>query len=72
MTMSAVSASTVRNAVLLVRRRGGDEIVSEAPALALYLIANLAVANGARAPAPDANTPIPSSLDIDYMRVWKR
>jgi len=31
--------------------------LNEAPALNMYLIASLAVANGARAPAPDASTP---------------
>ncbi len=46
--------------------------VNESPTLDMYLIANLAVANGARAPAPNSSTPFPSSLEIDYMRVWKR
>jgi beta-glucanase (GH16 family) len=46
--------------------------VTEAPSLNMYLIANLAIANGARAPAPNASTPFPSSLKIDYVRVWKR
>jgi hypothetical protein len=38
----------------------------------LYLIANLAVANGSRAPAPTASTPSPSRLRIDWIRVWKQ
>jgi beta-glucanase (GH16 family) len=46
--------------------------LTEAPALNMYLIANLAVANGSRAPAPNASTPLPSSLKIDYIRAWKR
>jgi beta-glucanase (GH16 family) len=46
--------------------------VTEAPSLNMYLIANLAIANGARAPAPNASTRFPSSLKIDYIRVWKR
>lgn len=46
--------------------------LSEAPALKMYLIANLAVANGTRAPAPNSSTPLPSSMKIDYIRAWKR
>ncbi len=46
--------------------------LNEAPALNMYLIANLAVANGSRAPAPNASTPLPSSLKIDNIRAWKR
>jgi hypothetical protein len=38
----------------------------------MYLIANLAIANGARAPAPNAATPFPASLKLDYIRVWRR
>ena len=37
----------------------------------MYLIANLAIANGSGAPAPTASTVFPSSLRIDYIRVWK-
>lgn len=42
-----------------------------APAEKMYLIANLAIANGANAPAPTASTVLPSSLAIDYIRVWQ-
>jgi beta-glucanase (GH16 family) len=42
-----------------------------APDENMYLIANLAVANGANAPAPTASTVLPSSLSIDYIRVWQ-
>ena len=45
--------------------------VDRAPALDMYLIANLAIANGDRAPAPSSSTPFPSALKIDYIRVWK-
>jgi beta-glucanase (GH16 family) len=37
----------------------------------LYLIANLAIADGSGAPAPAASTPMPSRLRIDWIRVWK-
>ena len=41
------------------------------PAEPMYLIANLAV--GGDCPgAPDAQTPFPSTLLIDYIRVWQR
>jgi beta-glucanase (GH16 family) len=48
--------------------------IGEAPTRNMYLIANLAVANGMRSwgPPPDASTPFPASLRIDYVRVWKR
>jgi len=45
--------------------------VDRAPALDMYLIANLAIANGDRAPAPSSSTPFPSALKIDYIRVWQ-
>ncbi|MBP2227756.1 beta-glucanase (GH16 family) [Azospirillum agricola] len=45
---------------------------SRSPDLPMYLIANLAVANGRRAPAPDAGTPFPADLAIDYIRVYAR
>jgi beta-glucanase (GH16 family) len=41
------------------------------PTANMYLIANLAVANGVNAPAPTASTAFPSSLAIDYIRVWQ-
>ena len=44
---------------------------SGSPSLDMYLIANLAIANGKGAPAPNAATPFPSPLRIDYIRVWK-
>jgi beta-glucanase (GH16 family) len=37
----------------------------------LYLIANLAVADGSGAPTPTSGTPLPASLRIDWIRVWK-
>lgn len=37
----------------------------------MYLIANLAIANGSRAPAPNSSTTFPSPLRIDWVRVWK-
>ena len=35
------------------------------------VILNLAIADGSRAPAPNASTPFPSSLMVDYVRIWK-
>jgi beta-glucanase (GH16 family) len=35
----------------------------------MYLIANLAVGGKFTTP-PDQSTPFPSSLQIDYIRVW--
>ena len=46
--------------------------VNQSPNLNMYLIANLAIANGARAPAPNSSTPLPSALKVDYIRVWQR
>ena len=48
------------------------KVVADAPALDTYLIANLAIANGDRAPAPTAATQFPRALKIDYIRVWQR
>jgi Glycosyl hydrolases family 16/PA14 domain len=42
--------------------------VSDIP---MYLIANLAIADGSNAPAPTSQTPLPSRLRIDWIRVWK-
>jgi beta-glucanase (GH16 family) len=39
---------------------------------AAYLIANLAIADGNIAPAPNGSTPFPSSYSIDDIRVWQR
>jgi beta-glucanase (GH16 family) len=47
-------------------RTSGD--VASVP---MYLIANLAVADGSEAPAPTGSTPLPSRLRIDWIRVWK-
>ena len=46
--------------------------VEESPSTKMYLIANLAISNGERAPAPDSGTPFPSALKVDYIRVWQR
>jgi len=37
----------------------------------MYVLLNLAV-GGDWPGAPDASTPFPSSLDVDYVRIWKR
>jgi beta-glucanase (GH16 family) len=37
----------------------------------MYLLLNLAV-GGSWPGAPDANTPFPSAMEIDYVRVWRR
>lgn len=47
---------------------GEDRYVPGEP---MYLIANLAV-GGDWPGAPDADTPFPSELEIDYIRVWVR
>ena len=44
---------------------------SGVPAEPMYVIANLAV-GGAWPGNPDATTPFPSAMDIDYIRVYKR
>jgi hypothetical protein len=44
---------------------------SDVADVALYLIANLAIADGSGAPAPSSGTPLPASLRIDWIRVWK-
>jgi len=49
-----------------VKRRSSD--VANVP---MYLIANLAIANGSNAPAPTSSTPLPTRLRIDWIRVWK-
>lgn len=36
------------------------------------IIFNLAISNSTNHPCPDNNTPFPSSLDIDYIRIYKR
>jgi beta-glucanase (GH16 family) len=36
----------------------------------MYMLLNLAVGGG-EAGSPDASTPFPSSLDVDYVRVWR-
>jgi beta-glucanase (GH16 family) len=41
------------------------------PAEPMYLLANLAV-GGDWPGAPDHSTPFPSTLQIDYVRVWQR
>jgi beta-glucanase (GH16 family) len=45
---------------------------ASAPRLDMYLIFNLAVSNGAKAPPPDGTTRFPATLSVDYVRVWKR
>jgi beta-glucanase (GH16 family) len=49
-----------------------QKIVDQSPSEKMYLIANLAIANGERAPAPEPDTPLPSALKVDYIRVWER
>ena len=41
------------------------------PTEPMYLLANLAV-GGDWPGAPDDSTPFPSTLQIDYVRVWQR
>ena len=50
-----------------VKARSSSD-VSNVP---MYLIANLAIADGSNAPAPTSGTPLPSRLRIDWIRVWK-
>jgi beta-glucanase (GH16 family) len=45
--------------------------INTSASLNMYLIANLAIADGSGAPAPDASTRFPSSLEVDYIRVWQ-
>ena len=43
--------------------------IREAPNLPKYLIANLAVSDGASRPGRTAATPFPRTLKVDYIRV---
>jgi beta-glucanase (GH16 family) len=45
-------------------------VAADTSATDMYLILNLAVSDGSRAPAPNAGTPFPSALAVDYVRVF--
>jgi len=45
---------------------------AKAPAVDMYLIANLAICSPKRCAAPDSSTRLPAALRVDYVRVWKR
>jgi beta-glucanase (GH16 family) len=45
--------------------------VENASFTGMYIVANLAVGGSWPGP-PNASTPFPSALEIDYIRVWRR
>jgi beta-glucanase (GH16 family) len=47
------------------------KVVREAPDIPMYLILNLAISDGTRAPAATGGMPFPADLKVDYVRVWR-